>query len=191
MIKATAFILIGGKSQRFGSPKWQAVVNGQTVLDRIWGACDIFEYRYIVGKEKPQGMGEPFIKDRLDINAPINGLYTALKNTDTDWILLLSCDLPLIDSSIFQKLWLSKTNDIDAIVPLANNRKQVTCALFNKKILSYVEHVIHRSKFGLFSLLKELETIEINFNDDKRFWNMNTQKDYREIVRSHFIKRIE
>ncbi|MBT6782697.1 MAG: NTP transferase domain-containing protein, partial [Candidatus Marinimicrobia bacterium] len=52
MIKATAFILIGGKSERFGSPKWKATISGQSVLDRIWNSCDSFEKRYVIGKEK-------------------------------------------------------------------------------------------------------------------------------------------
>ena len=47
MIKATSFILIGGKSERFGSPKWKATISGQSVLDQIWNSCDSFEKRYV------------------------------------------------------------------------------------------------------------------------------------------------
>ena len=32
---ASAFILTGGKSKRFGSPKWRAVINGEFNLERI------------------------------------------------------------------------------------------------------------------------------------------------------------
>ncbi len=85
MIKATSFILIGGKSERFGSPKWKATISGQSVLDRIWNSCDSFEKRYVIGKEKPDSISYPFIKDELDIQAPINGLYTAFNNAKTDF----------------------------------------------------------------------------------------------------------
>ena len=105
MIPAKAFILIGGKSKRFGSPKWKVVIDGKTVLDRIWGSCTEFENRFVVGKEKHADLNKPFIQDELKLNAPINGLYTALKNTKTDWNLLLSCDLPLVEPDIFLKLW--------------------------------------------------------------------------------------
>ena len=103
-ISATAFILIGGKSTRFGSPKWKAKINGKSVLDIVWDACNSFENRIIVGKEKLDGFEKPFIQDTLKINAPMNGLYTALNNAKTDWILLLSCDLPLIDFQIINLL---------------------------------------------------------------------------------------
>ena len=96
MITAKAFILIGGENKRFGSPKWKAVIDGKTVLDRIWDSCTEFENRFVVGKEKPSDLNKSFIQDELKLNAPINGLYTALKNSKTDWNLLLSCDLPLI-----------------------------------------------------------------------------------------------
>jgi len=76
-IPATAFILIGGKSKRFGSLKWQTTLNGKTILERIWDACDGIGNRYVIGKKKPDSISYPFIKDELEINAPINGLYTA------------------------------------------------------------------------------------------------------------------
>ena len=190
MFKATAFILIGGKSERFGSPKWQTVVNGQTVLDRIWGACDIFEYRYIVGKEKPQGMEKPYIKDGLDINAPINGLYTALKNTKTDWILLLSCDLPLINSKIFEKLWELKSDTCDAIIPTANGKTQVTSGFYHRRIFEKLKFETLKEHYSLYNFLDMIETQFVDFGDDNRFINMNTKCDLdniKTIIKSHSL----
>ena len=40
---ASAFILMGGNSKRFGSPKWRATINGEFVLERIWKSCKNFE----------------------------------------------------------------------------------------------------------------------------------------------------
>ncbi|MEO2186651.1 MAG: NTP transferase domain-containing protein, partial [bacterium] len=100
--KARAFILIGGQSKRVGSPKWEATINGRSILDRIWGACNGFENRYVIGKEKPDSISYPFIKDELDIQAPINGLYTALNYSNSDWNFIISCDLPLMTTEIIQ-----------------------------------------------------------------------------------------
>ena len=127
-IPISAFILIGGKSERFGSEKWRANINGKSVLDRIWDGCMYFEERIVIGKEKPKDFKKPFICDQLEIQAPINGLYTAIKHAEDDWIQLVSCDLPLIDTDVFQILWNTKTQESDAVIPLTNNRHQVTCA---------------------------------------------------------------
>lgn len=181
MIKATAFILIGGKSERFGSPKWKAILNGKLVLDHIWDACGSFENQYIIGKEKPVDLKKPFIQDALEMKAPVNGLYTALKNTTTDWILLLSCDLPLITPTVFEKLWELKSETCDAIVPTANDKTQVTCGFYNKRILSKLESEIQNSNYSIFKLMKKLNTTYVDFGKDNQFLNMNTKADLEKI----------
>ena len=179
MIKASAFILIGGKSKRFGSPKWQATINGRSILDRIWGVCNGFENRYVIGKEKPDSISYPFIKDELDIQAPINGLYTAFNNAKTDWILLLSCDLPLIAKSVFEMLWESKTENISAIIPKANGITQVTCGFYHKRMVPILENEIQNGNYSLIKLLEKINSTFIDFGDDQRLINMNTKKDMR------------
>ncbi len=58
MFKGSAFILIGGKSERFNSPKWKAVIGGDSVLNRLWNVCSNFENRFVVGKEKPENLNK-------------------------------------------------------------------------------------------------------------------------------------
>ena len=179
MIKASAFILIGGESKRFGSPKWQANINGRSILDRIWGACNGFENKYVIGKEKPDSISYSFIKDELDIQAPINGLYTAFNNAKTDWILLLSCDLPLIAKSVFETLWESKTKNISAIIPKTNGITQVTCGFYHKRMVPILENEIQNGNYSLIKLLEKINSTFIDFGDDQRLINMNTKKDMR------------
>ena len=183
MIPAKAFILIGGKSNRFGSPKWKALIDGITVLDRIWCASTEFQYRFVVGKEKYPGLNKLFIQDKLKLNAPINGLYTALKSTKTEWNLLLSCDLPLVKSDIFLKLWESKNKNCNAVIPIANGKNQVTCGFYHKRILPIVEHEIQKENYSLIKLLEKLNPTFVEFGNDKRFWNMNTKKDYGKLLK--------
>ena len=180
-IPATAYILIGGESKRFGSLKWQTTINGQTILDRIWDACDGIGNRYVIGKKKPDSISYPFIKDELEINAPINGLYTALKYSRTDWILLLSCDLPLIDSRVFNKLWDSKSENSDIVIPVSNDKIQVACGFYQKRIFTKLESEIHNGNYSLFKLVEKLNSYYINFGNNQSFLNMNTKKDLRTV----------
>ena len=182
-IPATAYILIGGESKRFGSLKWQTTINGQTILDRIWDACDGIGNRYVIGKKKLDSISYPFIKDELEINAPINGLYAALKYSKTDWILLLSCDLPLIDSRVFNKLWDSKSENCDIVIPVSNDKIQVTCGFYQKRIFTKLESEIQNGNYSLFKLVEKLNPYYINFGNNQSFLNMNTKKDYGEIIK--------
>ena len=180
-IPATATILIGGESRRFGSPKWEAIIDGIKLIDRTWDLCEIFESRFVVGKEKPDSISYSFIKDELDLQAPINGIYTALKYSKTDWVFLLSCDLPLIDSKVFEKLWESKSENCDAVVPFSNDKIQVTCGFYHKRILGKLESEIEKGNYSIFKLLDNLNTSYVDFGEDYRFMNMNIKKDMRAV----------
>jgi len=177
-IPATATILIGGESKRFGSPKWEAIIDGIKLIDRTWDSCEIFENRFVVGKEKPDSISYSFIKDELDLQAPINGIYTALKYSKTDWVFLLSCDLPLIDSKVFEKLWESKSENCDAVIPFSNDKIQVTCGFYHKRVLSTLESEIEKKNYSIFKLLEKLNTAYVKFGKDDRFLNMNTPEDH-------------
>ena len=181
IIPATATILIGGESKRFGSPKWEAIIDGIKLIDRTWDSCEIFENRFVVGKEKPDSISYSFIKDELDLQAPINGIYTALKYSKTDWVFLLSCDLPLIDSKVFEKLWESKSENCDAVIPFSNDKIQVTCGFYHKRILGKLESEIEKGNYSIFKLLDNLNTSYVDFGEDYRFMNMNIKKDMRAV----------
>ena len=182
MIKATAFILIGGNSERFGSPKWKATISGQSVLDRIWNSCDSFEKRYMIGKEKPDSISYHFFKDELDIQAPINGLYTALNYSNSDWNFIISCDLPLMTTEIIQSLWTLGNHDADAIVPMVNDYFQLTCAFYHKRILKQIPRQIEEGDLSLHGLLNSIKMEMVIMDDNENeFTNMNTVEDLSKI----------
>jgi len=189
-IPATAYILIGGESKRFGSLKWQTTFDGRTILDRTWDACEGIGNRNVIGKKKPDSISYPFIKDELEINAPINGFYTALKYSKTEWILLLSCDLPLIDSKVLKKLWDSRNNNCDAVIPIANDKIQVTGGFYHKRVLSTLESEIEKKNYSILKLLKKLNPCYINFGNKMSFLNMNTKKDMRAVEKILISKTI-
>jgi molybdopterin-guanine dinucleotide biosynthesis protein A len=91
----------------------------------------------------------------------------------------------LIDADVFQTLWDTRTKEADAVIPVAYNRNQGTSALYHKRILPQLESTFQYADHSLYSLTEKLNSIKVEFEDDKRFWNMNTKKDFVEI--SNFI----
>ena len=183
MIKATAFILIGGKSKRFGSPKWAATIDGQTILDRTWNLCNNFENRFVVGK-KPDSISYPFIKDELEIQSPINGIYSALNHSDSDWNFIISCDLPLMTNEIMQSIWKSGKHNRDTIVPMVSDYFQPTCAFYHKRILAQILRQIEKGDLSIHGLLNSINTETVNMDlNEKGFTNMNTRADHESLIR--------
>ena len=81
MINATACILIGGKSKRFGSTKWKAKLGSKSVIEHIWNASSEFKFQYLIGKTRPKkNIKKMFIEDLFDSQAPIIGLVSSINH---------------------------------------------------------------------------------------------------------------
>ena len=184
-ISTSAFILIGGQSKRFGYPKWKSKVGEITLLNHIYNMCSLFDNIFIVGKEKPEGFNKPFIKDEFDFQAPINGIFTALKITNSDWNFVISIDLPLMKSSIIKEIWELGNKSKNAIIPRVDGYLQPICSFYHKRILSQILNQIVSNELSLNGLISSVETNYIDMdNYKKEFLNMNSQKEYNKIIDS-------
>ena len=181
-ISARAGILIGGGSQRFGSPKWNAKIGKTSVLDRLWDVCSDFEKRVVIGKSKPNQIKKPFLSDLTASQAPIFGLYTLLYNSEYKWNLLLSCDLPLLTKNLLKKIWDARDNQADIILPNLNGINQVTCALYKKNLIGEVEKAIKNESLSLQKLVNESRVRKITVESwNQELTNMNTLEDWKRI----------
>ena len=181
-ISTSAFILIGGQSKRFGCPKWKSKIGEKTLLDHIYNMCSLFDDTFIIGKKKPTGFNKPFIKDKFDFQAPINGIFSALSKTHSDWNFVISIDLPLMTPKLIKKIWQSGNKSKNAIVPKIGDYLQPVCAFYHKKILPQISNQIEKNELSLHALIDCIKTDYVNMdNYSKQFSNMNTQDDYSQI----------
>ena len=181
-ISTSAFILIGGQSKRFGCPKWKSKIGEKTLLDHIYNMCSLFDDTFIIGKKKPTGFNKPFIKDKFDFQAPINGIFSALSKTHSDWNFVISIDLPLMTPKLIKKIWQSGNKSKNAIVPKIGDYLQPVCAFYHRKILPQISNQIEKNELSLHALIDCIKTDYVNMdNYSKQFSNMNTQDDYSQI----------
>ena len=189
MVNATANILVGGKSQRFGSQKWKTMLGPHMILDHIWKACSDFKYQVIIGKKKPEGLNKPFILDHYKIQAPIIGLHSAITSSQTEWILLLSCDIPLINKSCLEFIWNSKIKEAESVVPMTKKQIHPLCSLYHKSILDKLETALELEQFSLQKFLKSINTQYIKIDKPKNlFLNMNTKEDFN-IIKKDYTRK--
>ena len=181
-ISTSAFILIGGQSKRFGYPKWKSKIGEKTLLDHIYNVCSLFDNTFIVGKKKPAGFNKPFLKDKFDFQAPINGIFSSLEKSDSDWNFIISIDLPLMTPTIIKEIWESGNKSQDVIIPRIKDHLQPVCAFYHKRILPQISNQIEKNELSLHSLINNIKTGYLDMdNYSKEFSNMNTQEEYNEI----------
>ena len=183
MIHASAYILIGGQSQRFGSQKWKVQIDGKPVLDHLWEKCSDFGSRWVVGKDQPIELDKPFIADKLILRAPFNGLYTALHHTQSEWNLILSCDLPLLTATVIEQLWRNKHNNSYGVIPKTRKGLEPLAGFYNRRLISLLNSKLDNEDFSLQSLIENENFTIVTMDSDKdAFFNMNTPDDYETVV---------
>lgn len=127
-------------------------------------------------------MDKPFLSDESDLQAPIIGLHTLLQNSEHDWNLLLSCDLPLLLGEPLRRMWKSRHDQFDMIIPEASGRLQLTCAFYHRRLDETVAEAIDGGRLSLKDLAENSAALTINMKRiEGAFHNMNTRADWEKI----------
>lgn len=115
-------ILAGGRSSRFGSPKWRAELGGVSLLERVTAAQrDVFEEVILVtGDPEPfAGIDIPLVADTAGVAGPLAGIHAALAYAAGKSIALAPCDAPFATAEYY-RLLLDWSDDADAVFPCSN-----------------------------------------------------------------------
>jgi molybdopterin-guanine dinucleotide biosynthesis protein A len=102
----TGLLLVGGASERFGSPKALARFRGETLAERgyrvLGEACDEV---LAVGRHA-DGLGLPFpvVDDGVDARAPVYGVIAGLRAARHATCVALPVDCPLVTVEVVRAL---------------------------------------------------------------------------------------
>ncbi len=155
-----AYILAGGKSQRFGSNKalafWQGkpfVIHQQNLLRPH------FKRVYVIAAraETYAGLNLDIIQDNYAECGPLGGLEAALQHTRHDWIFLASCDTFGVTSHQIQTL-VSQCQQQPAkadIYAWQYERIEPLWACYARSLLTEVQKQLRQKQFALQSLIKK------------------------------------
>jgi molybdopterin-guanine dinucleotide biosynthesis protein A len=103
-LRLTGLLLVGGASERFGSPKALALFRGETLADRgrrlLEEACDEV---LVVGKAA-DALPFPVLDDGAESRAPVHGLLACLRAARHEVVVALPVDVPLITPAVLRAL---------------------------------------------------------------------------------------
>src|ERR1043166_4844795 len=198
MTHVDAYILIGGRSSRFGSDKAFVEIEGEPLARRMARivnegmASDRLIFVAAAGDQfapaQVQSLRHSVIFDQKPGFGAWSGLHTALANCDGDWIFVVACDLPFISAIFLQFLSALAKENLDAIVPRQpDGRLQPLCAYYRRDpTLASVEKSLCSDDAipPLNTLFRELKTKVVEsdeysalMNSHKFFLNVNTATD--------------
>ena len=165
-----AYILIGGRSRRMGSPKRSVPFEGSTFLERVLGAArgafdEVFAVQRAEG-EPASGLTTLF-EDSHESEAPVFGVAAALRHAQEPCF-VLAVDYPLLTSELLCELRrrFEQSGKL-LLAPRWSGKVQMLCAGYSPDLLSRIESRIGEGRLDLRSLADESEA-EILREDDLR-----------------------
>lgn len=189
MIKnnVTGIILAGGKSSRMGSDKGIVDLNGKRFIDHILEAVlpNVNEVIIIANNDNYNNLGYKVVKDKIQDCGPLGGIYTGLMNSKTENNIVVSCDIPFINSDLVKYI-LENTSNADITVPVYKGNIEPLCAIYTKRTSDQIYNLIMNKDLKIQNILKYFITKELfitkmqKFYTDKLFVNINTPEELKQ-----------
>ena len=193
-----AFILIGGRSSRFGSDKAFAAFGPETLAARAVRTVKLglspLRTALVVSRgdqftsQTLESIGCSVITDRQPGLGAWSGIDAALTNAQCEWVLVLACDLPFVSVEFLRLLADRMNNEFDAVVPRQpDGRLQPLCAIYRVAPAKEVLNIFLKDASSLppvGSMFENMRTRVVAAeeygglaNAEKLFSNINTPAD--------------
>jgi len=165
----SAAILAGGENRRFGSNKALAPWFACHVIDAVvQAAMDACQEVIIIAKDAgPYSyLGLPIYPDIVPGKGPMAGLQSALYHAEAERVLLLGCDMPLLNSELLKWMWEIPTL-APIVIPSTPYGLEPLHAIYHKSLLYLVNYQISVGRLSLQSFIRELP--HLNVDIQKRY----------------------
>jgi molybdopterin-guanine dinucleotide biosynthesis protein A len=176
----TVLILAGGKSTRMGQDKGLMEFNGKPMVAHVIDAAKKISDQIILvaNKEAYNQFGLPVVKDEVFEKGPLGGIYSGLKKSDTDYNLVLSCDIPFIHQGVLEFLVESSTGN-DVTVASQAGKTHPLIGVYRKTCLPVIKNHLQADKLKLMLLFEEVKTRFVEMDDflSSNFKNINSKED--------------
>lgn len=185
----TGIVLAGGKSSRMGTDKSLMLLQGKPIISHVIEAIKPLCDQVVISSNKSvyDFTGCEVWPDLYLIQAPMIGIYSCLKRSTTDLNIIVSCDVPFVETTLFTYL-LQNMEGSDIIVPVHDNYMEPLCAIYKKKIVPALQQFIDQQNYRLFEFVEStshkcLEISTSNF-PPRIFMNINTLDEFDQASRN-------
>jgi molybdenum cofactor guanylyltransferase len=176
----TGILMAGGKSSRMGRDKGLMFFRGRPMARHVLDPMAMVCQRILVSANDPAyGMfGFELVKDEIAEFGPVGGLMSALRQSDSEMNLVLSCDIPLISHTLLVDL-LRTPFEANALVVRNNADIHPLIGVYRRGALAELERAVREGEHKLKVALERMgfETFEVADADAGQLMNMNTPQD--------------
>lgn len=179
----TGIILAGGKSSRMGSDKGLLKMENITFVERVIEAIKplVDEIVIVSNNSDYDQFGYLRIEDEIEDSGPLAGLYSGLKHSNSEFNIVLSCDIPMIKTEVLQKLIESDFENYEVTQIECNLKTMPLIAIYKKDCLNTCLKLLEQGERRLRYAVNQMNTntIKIASNYESMVKNVNTKDDLK------------
>lgn len=176
-----AFILVGGRSSRFGSDKALFEIDGRAMVLRVADALrpHVVTVTLVGHSAEYENLGLPLIPDLVEGAGPLGGIVSALEHAKAPRCLVVGCDMPLLASAPLALLLKKAASaNVDALVPRTpDGRLQPLCAVYAKRAREPLSQALRAGERKITNALARVNWRQFRVNDPTPFSNINRMSD--------------
>ncbi|MBR8840252.1 MAG: molybdenum cofactor guanylyltransferase [Stigonema ocellatum SAG 48.90 = DSM 106950] len=189
MTNLTAIVLAGGRSSRMGQDKALIPIQGVPMLQlvcRVAESCADTVYVVTPWQERYEHLLLPksqFIREvslSVETSGPLVGFIQGLAHVQTEWVLLLACDLPKLRVEVLQD-WTTRLDSIgdEAMAALAHHTKgwEPLCGFYRRRCLPTLMEFINEGGRSFQGWLKQHPVQVLPLPEPEMLFNCNTPED--------------
>jgi len=182
----TGIILAGGKSTRMGRDKGFMLWKDKPFVQHSIDALSPLVNDIIIVSDRTEYdiFGFKRIPDNIVEAGPLSGLYSGLMESNTELNLILSCDVPLISSTVLEKVVAAYDTGVAAVVCAADDRIMPLVALYHKNCYQVCKSLLDYGERRMMRLLDKLPStrfVLLEENEAKNVININSPEDLNKI----------
>ena len=168
-----------------GSDKGLLKIDNKTFVEHVIDAMKpLVDHIIIVSNNSEYNQfGFKRIEDDIKDSGPLAGLCSGLEHSETDFNLVLSCDIPMIKTEILKKLVEADYENYEVTQIESNNKSMPLIAIYKKqcmhKCLELLQQGERRLRFAVNQM--NTKTILIDTEFEAFVKNVNTKDDLKTI----------
>ena len=188
MFDIPCVIFAGGKSSRMGKDKSLLPFGNFDTLTQyqLSKLTKIFKTVYISCKDKSKfDFDANFIEDvKTDnIYAPTAGFVAIFKALHVESFFAISVDSPFINEDIISKIITQDSLHVEATIAKTSSGIQPMCGIYHRSLELKFKKMLEEDNHKLGFLLKTSNTLQVEFEDEKAFLNLNHPHEYQEALK--------
>ncbi|MCR4346649.1 MAG: molybdenum cofactor guanylyltransferase [Sulfuricaulis sp.] len=185
----TGVILAGGRGSRLGGvDKGLVHMHGRPFVEHAIDALRPQVGSLLISANRNRDVyasyGFPVVADAMgDYDGPLAGMLSAMRVTETTYILVVPCDTPALPSDLVERLASALTHaQAEASVVFCHGRMQPVFALMRSDVDDRLEQYMTAGARGAGEWMHRLGAVSVDFSDRAdAFDNINTPEELKRL----------